>query len=99
MCSVGPMSRYRAALERLGFGPRATRFYDAHVVADEHHQVIALDEMVAGLVEDEPYLGGQVVFGARALAAIERRFTEELLTAWADGRSSLRQPQGTGATT
>jgi len=98
MCSVGPMSRYAAALERLGFGPRATHFYDAHVIADEHHQVIALDDMVAGLVDDEPYLGGEVVFGARALAAIERRFTEHLLTAWADGRSSLRPPSGTETT-
>lgn len=90
MCSVDPMGRYQAALERLGFGERATRFYAAHVVADEHHQVVALDEMVAGLMEDEPFLSGEIVFGARALDAVERAFAGHLLDAWEQGRSSLR---------
>jgi hypothetical protein len=89
MCSVGPMGRYAAALRRLGMGHRATRFYDEHVVADEHHQVVALNEMVVGLLEDEPILGGEVVFGARALDAVERAFADHLLDAWTDGRSSL----------
>ena len=71
MCSVGPMGRYSAALRRLGLGEQATRFYDEHVIADEHHEVVALEEMVAGLLEDEPVLGGEVVFGARALEAVE----------------------------
>lgn len=90
MCSVGPMGRYAAALRRLGLGDRATRFYDAHVLADERHRVVALDPMVTGLLADEPYLGGEVVFGARALAAVEGEFSRALLDAWADGRSSLR---------
>lgn len=90
MCSVGPMGRYARALRRLGFGERATRFYDAHVTADEHHRVVALDDMVAGLLEDEPILGGAIVFGARALDAVERAFADHLLDAWAAGRSSLR---------
>lgn len=90
MCSVGPMGRYQAGLERLGFGERATRFYAEHVVADEHHQVVALHDMVATLVEDEPLLGGEIVFGARALAALEARFASHVLDAWAAGRSSLR---------
>ena len=90
MCSVGPMGRYAAALRRLGLGAGATRFYEAHVLADERHRVVALDHMVTGLLADEPYLGGEVVFGARALAAVEGRFARALLDAWADGRSSLR---------
>ena len=90
MCSVEPMARYSAALRRLGLGPRATRFYDEHVAADEHHQVVALDDMVEGLLEDEPILGGEVVFGARALGAVERAFADHLLDAWEAGRSSLR---------
>ena len=89
MCSVGPMGRYQSALERLGMGPRAVHFYEAHVIADERHQTVALDEMVAGLVEEEPFLGGEVVFGAKALAAVEQRLTEHLLGAWATGQSSL----------
>ena len=89
MCSVGPMGRYASALRRLGVGDRAVRFYDEHVQADEHHQVVALEEMVAGLLEDEPILGGEVVFGARCLDAVERAFAERLLDAWVEGTSSL----------
>jgi hypothetical protein len=92
MCSVGPMGRYQAALERLGLGPEATRFYAEHVIADEHHQDVALDPMVAGLIEQEPFLGGEVVFGARVLTEVERLFTEHLLDAWGRGESSLRVP-------
>lgn len=90
MCSVTPMARYATALRRLGLGRAATRFYDEHVVADERHQVVALDDMVGGLLEDEPELGGEVVHGARALAAVERRFAAHVLEAWASGASSLR---------
>lgn len=90
MCSVVPMGRYAAALRRLGVGERAARFYDEHVNADSRHQVVALEEMVMGLLEDEPLLGGEVVWGARALDAVERRFAEHVLDSWEAGRSSLR---------
>ena len=92
MCSVGPMGRYQAALERLGLGPEATRFYAEHVLADERHQDVALHPMVAGLIEQEPFLGGEVVFGARALAEVERLFAGHLLDAWGRGESSLLPP-------
>jgi hypothetical protein len=92
MCSVGPMGRYQGALERLGLGPAATRFYEAHVIADERHQVVALHDLVGGLVDQEPFLGGEVVFGAQALAAVEGRFARHVLEAWAEGRTSLRAP-------
>ena len=90
MCSVGPMARYSAAMRRLGLGAQATRFYDVHVEADERHQVVALELMVAGLLEEEPFLAGEVVFGARALAAVEGLFTASLLDAWAKGATALR---------
>ena len=62
------------------------------MIADEHHQEVALDPMVAGLIEQEPFLGGEVVFGARALTEVERLFAEHLLDAWGRGESSLRLP-------
>ena len=92
MCSVGPMGRYQEALERLGLGSAATRFYEEHVIADERHQDVALHDMVAGLIEQEPSLGGEVVFGARALAAVEAMFANHLLDAWEQGSSSLLPP-------
>lgn len=90
MCSVRPMARYANALRRMGVDGRALEFYDEHVRADADHGVVALDEMVPGLLGEEPLLGGEVVFGARALDAVERRFADHLLDAWSDGRSSLR---------
>ncbi|MGK2948840.1 MAG: iron-containing redox enzyme family protein [Acidimicrobiales bacterium] len=90
MCSVGPMGCYAAALRRLGLGDRATRFYDEHVIADAEHRHIALDDMVVPLVEDEPELGGEVLYGARALGALEGRFAAHVLAAWERGESSLR---------
>ncbi len=90
MCSVTPMGRYQRGLERLGLDEAATRFYSAHVVADEHHQVVAFRDMVRPLVDDEPFLGGEVVFGARALQALESLFAEHVLGAWERGETSLR---------
>jgi hypothetical protein len=92
MCSVVPMGRYASGLRRLGFGEQATDFYDEHVVADEVHQVIALDEMAMGLAATEPRLAGTVTFGARAVKAVEDRFARALLGAWEDGRTSLLAP-------
>lgn len=92
MCSVVPMGRYAAAMRRLGLPERTAYFYDEHVVADEHHQVVGRDRLAGGLARQEPMLGGEIVFGARALAAVEGRFTEHLLGAWERGGCSLRRP-------
>ena len=91
MSSVGPMGRYQAALERFGFGRSATRFYEEHVLADARHQEVTQRDLVAGLVDQEPFLGGDVVFGARALTVVEGLFAQHLLDSWAAGRSSLRR--------
>jgi hypothetical protein len=89
MCSVMPMGRYAAALHRLGV-PNAAPFYDAHVIADERHQVIACDAMAGALARDEPELAPDILFGAQALHAVEESFTRHLLGSWSAGRSSLR---------
>jgi hypothetical protein len=89
MTSVTPMGRYSRALRRLGFGEGARRFYDVHVRADAVHEQIARDEMLGSLLADEPGRAGEVLFGARCVALVERRFTERLLEAWVRGRSSL----------
>ena len=89
MTSVGPMGRYSHALRRLGVGSEARRFYDVHVAADAVHQHIALDDMVGALVDQDPSSAGGVFFGARALSAVERRFTDHLISSWTAGRTSL----------
>lgn len=101
MTSVGPMGRYSAALARHGVPAGARRFYDVHVEADAIHERVALEDMVHGLLDDDPAACGLVIFGARSLTLVEGRFTDHLLGAWELGRSSLRVPAGaeTGPTT
>ena len=89
MTSVEPMGRYSRALERVGIGSEGRRFYDVHVAADARHGVIALDRMVAGLINREPHLGPDLLFGAAAVLMIEERFARHLLNAWASANSSL----------
>jgi Iron-containing redox enzyme len=94
MTSVGPMGRYSEALRRFGVGPAGRRFYDVHVTADAVHEQIAQRDLVAGMLEAEPESTGMIVFGARALVAIEGMFARHLLDAWESGRTSLRAPLG-----
>ena len=92
MTSVGPMERYSRVLARLGIGLEGRRFYDVHVEADVRHGVIALERMVAGLIEAEPYLGADLLFGAAGVLWVEERFARHLLTTWSMGCSSLTCP-------
>ena len=88
--SVGPMSRYSRALARLGFDAEARRFFDVHVAADARHGEIALEKLVGGLLEADPTMGREILFGAWALNDVEARFTDHLLGRWEAGLSSLR---------
>lgn len=92
MNSVGPMSRYSTWLESLGVPERGRRFYDTHVEADEVHQQIAAHELVGGLLETEPDQAGAVLFGAKALALIERNFAHHVVSAWESDQTSLWTP-------
>ncbi|HEX2064602.1 MAG TPA: iron-containing redox enzyme family protein [Acidimicrobiales bacterium] len=92
MTSVAPMERYRATLARLGVDVAAHRFYEVHVEADVHHQVVASQALAAGLAATEPALARDILFGARALMLVEGLFARHLLDAWAARRPSLRRP-------
>jgi hypothetical protein len=92
MNSVGPMGRYSSWLESLGVSIDGRRFYDVHVEADEVHQHVAVNELVGGLLEDEPDQAGSVLFGARAVTLVESAFADHLVSAWKSDQSSLRAP-------
>ncbi|MFI2213105.1 iron-containing redox enzyme family protein [Streptomyces sp. NPDC020141] len=88
-----PGSRRLAhGLERVGAGPAAVRFYAEHVEADAVHEQIVRRDVVGGLLETEPSLDQDVAFGADATEFTEARLGDHLLTAWRDGRTSLRTP-------
>lgn len=90
MTSTGPMARYSAALAAIGVPERGRRFFDVHVVADAHHEVLAVTDLVGGFLEQHPESGAEISFGARALDLVEGRFARHLLESFEAGRSSLR---------
>lgn len=91
--SVEPMARYAQTLRVLlpsDEGTRAARFYDVHVAADAFHGRIAMDEMVAGFIEQYPEEAADVAFGGLAVTLVESELTRHLIACWESGRSSLR---------
>jgi hypothetical protein len=91
MTSSIPNRRYGDALRRLGY-PEATGFFDEHVEADAVHENIAAVDLAGGLMRQEPTLGPDVMFGATALAALDRRWADHLFARWTAGESSLLRP-------
>jgi hypothetical protein len=92
--SAVPNRRYAAALRRLGFGKEATDFYDEHVEADSVHENVAAYDLAQGLALAEPELTGDILFGARALLALDAEMAAGMLAAWDAGESSLRGARG-----
>jgi len=90
MTSSIPNRRYGAGLRRLGYGEDATAFFDVHVVADAVHESVAAVDLAGGLARQDPRLGADVLWGARALLALEDRWARHLLSAWEADSSSLR---------
>jgi hypothetical protein len=80
------------ALERIGAGPDAVRFYAEHVEADAVHEQVVRREVVGGLLAEEPALDAEVAFGADATAFLEDRLSRRLLAAWRENRTSLVTP-------
>jgi Iron-containing redox enzyme len=90
MTSSIPNRRYAAGLRRLGFDAETTDFFDEHVVADAVHESIAAVDLAGGLAAAEPELAADVLWGARALVAVDGAWARHVHGAWGDGRSSLR---------
>ena len=88
MTSSLPNARYARGLRRVGL-EAATPFFDEHVEADAVHENIAAVDLAGGLARAEPRLTGQIVWGARALAELDGRWTRHLLDCWERGVSSL----------
>ncbi len=86
-----PNRRYASALRRLGFGARATAFFDEHVTADAIHENIAAVDLAGGLARQQPDLVGDILWGAACLVALDANLARHTLGAWEEGVSSLRR--------
>ena len=84
------------AMDRMGFAPEASAFYAEHVEADAVHEQLMRRGVVQPLLAEEPELASDVVFGIRASTLLAERFGDHLLSAWANGRTSLRHALSMG---
>jgi Iron-containing redox enzyme len=92
MTSSVPNRRYGNGIRRLGYGPEVTDFYDEHVEADAVHENIAVWDLANSLAVTEPDLGDDILFGARALLALEAQWARHLLDSWSRDQTSLIRP-------
>lgn len=92
MESSVPNRRYASGLRRLGFGERATAFFDEHVTADAIHENIAVVDLAGGLARQQPALARDILWGAATLVELDARVARHILGAWEDGVTSLRIP-------
>ncbi|OUE28702.1 hypothetical protein BFL36_00395 [Clavibacter michiganensis] len=90
MTSSVPSRLYASGIRRLGFGDDVAWYYDEHVEADAVHEQIAAHDLAGGLVESEPGLLDDVLFGAAACLEVEGWVGTHVLESWTAGRSSLR---------
>jgi hypothetical protein len=90
MTSSQPNRLYGNGFRRHGFDAEVTHYFDEHVEADAVHEQIAGRDLAGGLVEAEPELLVDVLFGATAVMAIDGRLSTHLLACWENGETSLR---------
>jgi len=90
MTSSIPCRRYGNGFRRLGYGEDVTFYFDEHVEADSVHEQIAGRDLAGALAELEPEVRDDVLWGAATYLAVDGRAGLEMLTAWEQGRSSLR---------
>ncbi|MGH3430194.1 MAG: iron-containing redox enzyme family protein, partial [Mycobacteriales bacterium] len=80
------------ALRRLGCGPAAIEFFAEHIEADAVHEQLLRHGVITPLLAAEPELAGDVVFGIQASGLLADRFSDLLLSRWAQGLPTLRTP-------
>ncbi len=92
MTSSIPNGRYAAGLRRLGVEEEGIEFFAEHVEADAVHENVAAVDLAGGLAHDEPAVAGDILWGARVLAELDRRWCDHVLDAWDVRSTSLRRP-------
>jgi hypothetical protein len=84
--------RLMTALQRINAPETCVAFYREHVEADAVHEQVVRTEVVEDLINREPYLQRDVVFGMRARDIVEDLLAELMMNSWNAGQSSLEQP-------
>lgn len=89
MTSSIPSRFYGNGFRRLGYGTPVTEYFDEHVEADAVHEQIAARDLAGGLAEQDPAILPDIMFGAAACLYMDGLVADQMLAAWASGKSSL----------
>nr|WP_235686740.1 iron-containing redox enzyme family protein [Tomitella gaofuii] len=88
--STGPAAKtLERALTGMAAPDPCVRFYTEHIEADAVHEQVVRHDILRPLLEAEPWLTADVVFGMRAVAMLEADLAAMLLDRWDHGRNSL----------
>ncbi len=82
MTSSLPCRRMAQGAERLDMPAAVFRYFDEHVEADAVHEQLAARFLCAPLVEAEPDLHQDVLFGAASCVLLDAIAADETLAAW-----------------
>lgn len=93
MSSCATDRHYADGLQRLGLGEIATRYFDKHTEAEDAQSVLAARELSAGLLDLEPAMDSEVMFGAASFLGMEGRWAMYMRGCWDRGQSTLASPR------
>lgn len=77
-----PCRRYAAGLRRAGFSEAAAHYFDEHTEADAVHEQLAVRAICVGLIDEEPQLEADILFGALCCLVLDARQAVELIASW-----------------
>jgi hypothetical protein len=86
-----PSRRVSAGIARVGLPTVTAAYFDEHVEADAVHEQVAARDICGGLVEREPDLRTDVLFGAAAALHLDALSASELMQRWSDGVQAHRE--------
>lgn len=81
--SSQPSRRLAQGLGRIGAAAELIAYYEEHVEADSVHEQLAVRTICQSLIEDEPEVRSDVMFGAFTCLDLEDRFAAAMLESWA----------------
>ena len=81
-----PCRKIAAGIERVGLPAEVAAYFHEHIEADAVHEQVAIRSVCAGLTAQEPALAGEVLVGAAAYLALDRRAAERQLATWRHAR-------------
>jgi hypothetical protein len=94
MTSSLPCRRYLQGAQRLELGAPVERYFDEHVEADAVHEHVAARSICGALVDAEPDLRSDVLFGAAVCVHLDAVAGERMIDAWQADRSTLLPERG-----